>query len=48
MTQRDEYFPWRLFAASVLIGLAILVGLRSAGVLEDSIGSRAEIGRAHV
>ena len=39
MTHRDDYFPWRLFAASVLIGLAILVGIRSAGVLETSIGS---------
>lgn len=39
MTHRDEYFPWRLFAASVLIGLAILVGIRSAGLLETSIGS---------
>ncbi len=39
MTHRDEYFPWRLFAAAVLIGLAILVGIRSAGVLETSIGS---------
>jgi hypothetical protein len=39
VTPRDEYFPWRLFAASVLIGLAILVGIRSAGVLENSIGS---------
>jgi hypothetical protein len=39
VTHRDEYFPWRLFAASVLIGLAILVGIRSAGLLETSIGS---------
>lgn len=39
MTQRDEYFPWRLFAAAVLIGAAFLVAFRSAGVLENSIGS---------
>jgi hypothetical protein len=39
VTHRDDYFPWRLFAATVLIGLAILVGIRSAGMLETSIGS---------
>lgn len=37
MTQRSEYFPWRFFAAAVLIGAAILLAVRSAGVLEDSI-----------
>ena len=39
MTLRDRFFPWRLFAAAALLLLAVLVGIRSAGVLENSIGS---------
>ena len=39
MTLRDRFFQWRLFAAAALLLLAVLVGIRSAGVLENSIGS---------
>jgi hypothetical protein len=39
VTHRSEHFPWRLFAAAVLFGAAILIGIRSAGTLENSIGS---------
>lgn len=38
MTHRNEHFPWRLFAAAVLVGAAILIGIRSVGTLENSIG----------
>lgn len=42
MTQRDEFFPWRLSVAVVLISLALIVGIQSAGLLEDSIGSAGD------
>lgn len=44
MTHRDRFFPWRFFAAAFLIGTAILLAVRSAGTLENSIGQTGNFG----